>query len=334
MVEISTFGRLSDGSYVTMYTILNRKGESVSLLDYGAAIHAVCVNDFREQKSNVVLNVAEAEELEGFSAEAVTIGRVANRIKNGRYIQDGIPVQLEKNYKNTHFIHGGSGNYAHRFFIVDSIEKNSVRMSLRDNGEGGFPCGADVAVTFSFDDSSTLSIRYAIMPDKNTVFSPTNHAYWNLSGGDAASQGLEIRASFYAPRSSEGMPEGDILPVDHSPMDFRRGRILSEALSSSESGFFQDWPPKYDDNLILDGEGLRQVARLYAEDTRRSMEVYSDLPALVLFTPPCPGSDTYRAVCLETQFVSNAVNHSSYEQPFCRGGEKTEYITIYRFSCQ
>lgn len=334
MVEISTFGRLSNGSYVTMYTILNAKGESVSLLDYGAAIHAVCVSDFRGQKSNVVLNATKAEELEGFSCEAITIGRVANRIKNGCYIQDGVPVQLEKNYKKAHFIHGGSGNYAHRFFIVDAIGKNSVRMSLRDNGEGGFPCGAAVSVTFSFDDSSTLSIRYAIVPDGNTVFSPTNHAYWNLSGGDAAAQVLEIRASSYAPRSNAEMPEGDILPVDHTPMDFRRGRVLRAAIQSAEGGFFRKQPPRYDDNFILDGEGMRLVAKLYAEDTRRNMEIYSDLPALVLFTPPCTDSNAYKAVCLETQFVSNAVNHPSYKQPFCKADVETAYTTIYRFSCK
>lgn len=334
MVEISTFGRLSDGSYVTMYTILNAKGESVSLLDYGAALHAVCICDFRGKKHNVVLNAEKAEDLEGFSFEGVTIGRVANRIKNGCYIQDGVLIQLEKNYKKTHFIHGGLGNYAHRFFIVDAIEKNRVRMSLRDNGEGGFPCGANVSVTFSFDDSSTLSIRYAIVPDNNTVFSPTNHAYWNLSDGDAAAQRLEICASFYAPRSNAEMPEGDILPVDHTPMDFRHGRILREAILSAENGFFQKQPPRYDDNFILDGEGLRLVARLYAEDTRRIMEIYSDLPALVLFTPPCSDSDAYKAVCLETQFVSNAVNHSTYKQPFCAAGVETAYTTIYRFGCK
>lgn len=334
MVEISTFGKLSDGSYVTMYTILNAKGESVSLLDYGAAIHAVCVNDFRGQKNNVVLNVAKAEALTGFSSEAVTIGRVANRIKNGCYEQNGISVQLEKNYKKAHFIHGGSGNYAHRFFIVDAIEKNSVRMLLRDNGEGGFPCGANVTALFSFDDSSALRIRYAIIPDEDTVFSPTNHAYWNLSGGDAAAQVLEIHASSYAPSGDAEMPEGDILPVDGTPLDFRHGRMIREAILSAENGFFHKQPPRYDDNFILDGEGLKLAARLYAQDTRRSMEVYSDLPALVLFTPPCPGTDVYKAVCLETQFVSNAVNHASYKQPFCKAGEETAYTTIYRFGCK
>lgn len=182
--------------------------------------------------------------------------------------------------------------------------------------------------------SSTLSVRYTIIPDENTVFSPTNHAYWNLSQGGAADQMLEIYASFYAPRSDAGMPEGDILPVDQTPMDFRRGRMIREALLSEESGFFQSWPHKFDDNFILDGEGLRQAARLYAKDTRRSMEIYTDLPALVLFTPPCTDSDAYKAVCLETQFVSNAVNHSSYSRPFCRGGEETAYTTIYRFICQ
>lgn len=334
MVEISNFGRLSNGSCVTMYTIINAKGESVSLLDYGAAIHAVRVNDFRGQKSNVVLNVDRAEQLEGFSSEAVTIGRVANRIKNGCYTQDGVSIQLEKNYKKAHFIHGGSGNYAHRFFIVDAIEKNSVRMSLRDNGEGGFPCGADVSVTFSFDDSSALRIRYSIVPDGNTVFSPTNHAYWNLSGGDAASQMLQIYASSYAPRTDAEMPEGGILPVDNTPMDFRHGRTLREAILSAGADFFKKQPPRFDDNLILDGEGIRQVASLYAEDTHRNMEIYSDLPALVLFTPPCPNADGYKAVCLETQFVSNAVNHASYRQPFCKAGVETAYTTIYRFDCK
>lgn len=334
MVEIRTFGKLTNGTVVTMYTISNSKGEYVSVLDYGAAIHEVCVSDAFGQKSNVVLNVMQAEELEGFSSEAVTIGRVANRIKDGRYIQNGVCVQLEKNYKKTHFIHGGSGNYAHRTFCVDSIGKSSIRMSLREEGEGGFPCGALMSVSFSFDDSSALMIRYSIVPDEDTVFSPTNHAYWNLSGGNAGEQLLKINASFYAPRTEAEMPEGGILPVEGTPMDFRSSISVLQAILSADEGFFPKQPPRFDDNYIIDGTGLRCAATLYAADTGRTMEVFSDMPAMVLFTAPGSEPNTYKAVCLETQFVSNAVNHSVYRQPFCNRGEETSYTTVYKFGCK
>lgn len=65
------------------------------------------------------------------------------------------------------------------------------------------------------------------------------------------------------------------------------------------------------------------------------MNVYTDMPALVVFTPPPnerqrdPGR--YPAICLETQYVPNAVNCPEYKTCVFQREEHLCSQTIYEF---
>ena len=54
-VERKDFGQLSDGSKVSLYTITNARGESVSLTDYGASVVSLLVHDRQGALQDIVL---------------------------------------------------------------------------------------------------------------------------------------------------------------------------------------------------------------------------------------------------------------------------------------
>lgn len=328
------FGVLPDGRTITVYTLRNRWGEYVELLDFGAAIHSIFVRDARGNLSNVVLQVNSTKELTGRSYEGVTIGRCANRIAFGRYMAEGRMIQLETN-SGQHFLHGASGNYAFKLFHgqIDEAE-NKVTFTLLDSGEGGFDCNVQVSVSFSFGDDKRLTIEYKMIPEGTTVLCPTNHAYFNLSGGDIREHDLQIYAETIACKGENGIPEGKNLKIKSTPWDFRNRQNIRDAIESDMTGYFDKESKVYDDTFILSKQGFGLAAELSSKAAGRKMLVYTDMPALIVFTPPPKqekDNKKYIAICLETQYVPNSVNCPQYQSCVFRKGEKLSSRTVYEF---
>ena len=344
MISKEPFGKLPDGRTAALYTIRNQHGEFVELLDFGASIHSLFVRDSLGSIDDIVLGVANASELGGFTSEGATYGRCANRIAFGQYEQDGKIIQLETE-ANGHFLHSGSGNYAYRLFQGEIDEKeNSVSFTLHENGEGGFGCAADATIRYRFGNDHRLEIHYGITPEGDTIINPTNHAFFNLSGtADARDHLLRVYARNFAPKGDIGMPVGEICNVKNTPMDFRPPRTLRDGMQSDEIGFFGGKQVLYDDCFIFDKSGFGLGAELVSPANGRTMRVYTDMPAMVLFTPtfPLPGlgkpnkaSSGYSSLCLETGFVPNAINCPKYDSPLCRKGQKFTSNTVFEFDRQ
>lgn len=339
MITRTQFGIFPDGREVSLYTISNSFGESAGLLDYGAAVHSLRVRDRDGRIGDVVLGVEKAEELLQYSFEGVTIGRCANRIAQGRYLWKGKEYQLEQN-RNGHFFHGAGGNYAHQMFAAKyRKDGDRVTFCLRDTGKGGFDCEADVRITFIFDDLHRLTISYEITPEADTLISPTNHAYFNLSGQcDVRKHLLRICSDRIAQKDDEGIPRGTVKEVCSTDMDFRRPRSIGEAMEQRR-GQAGAKRPVYDEYYMLEAQG-DPAAELFASDTGRVMRVYTDMPALILFTPYAKEArrgkygevyQGYCAICLETQYIPNAVNCAGFLKPIVLAHQTFYSETSYEF---
>lgn len=340
MVTKQQFGILSDNTEITKYTITNCKGEYVELLDSGATLHGLFLKDRNGSLDNCVLQVSSPDELRGKNMAGCVIGRCANRIGYGRFLINGKEIQLETN-SGKHFIHGASGNYARRMFSAEIADEQSVIFRLEDNGEGGFGNIVHVKVIYRFDDDSCLTISYELTPEDATVLCPTNHAYFNLGGlSDIRESLLKINSGFISETDSEGIPVGKLLSVANSPFDFRHERKISEAMQSDRDGLLEKTKYGYDNAYYFPDKGMSEKAVLYCPDTGRELTVISDAEGMMLFTPGnCRGKksggtviDTdYAAVCLETQFMPNAVNCPAFTSPIFQAGEKMVSETKFIF---
>ncbi len=339
MVKKGVYGELSDGKQVNQFTIYNSEGEHVTLLDYGATIHSVYIKDSKGNLRDVVLGAYDAADLEDRPYAGSTIGRCANRIAYGRFEIHGKQIQLECN-RNGHFLHGASGNYAHKLFRAEVDEAgNGVDFYLNDKGEGGFDCSVEVKVRFSFDDKHRLEIFYDMAADGDTVLCPTNHAYFNLTGSDIREHDLQINSVLRAKNGDSGVPEGESVGIKNTRFDFSTLRNIGEALASSDKGISIE-SRNYDDCYILEKEKTDFSAKLISSSCGRTMTVYTDMPAIILFTPPPDRHKTgkngriyegYCAVCLETQFVPNAVNCPQFDSPIFAKGSRLFSRTVYEF---
>lgn len=340
MISMREFGVLPSGETVHLYHIENRNGEYVELLDYGAAIQAICVKDRNGRIGDIVLGAPEGGDLAACRVLGSTIGRCANRIAHGRYEVDGKVYQLEQNM-NGHFLHGASGNYAKKMFVpAADKESNTVTFSYVDHGEGGFDCIVRVEVSYAFGDDSILTMTTRMSSDGTTVLNPTNHTYFNLGVSDVRNLHLTLRADYRVSRDEDGLPDGGKIAVQGTSADFTGGRIILDAMEHDPSGYFTALTPRYDEFYILNRDPVLFAAELYSPENGRIMRIVTDMPSMVLFvmdrSKPEPGKYGqkycgYCAVCLEPGFVPNAVNCPQYDSPVFHAGEELCSVTKYIF---
>lgn len=337
MIEKTLYGALPDGRPVAKYRITNAFGEYAEVLDYGAALHALAVRDREGRVSDVLLGVESAEKLPGGGREGFIIGRNANRIRDARCVIEGREYSFEPTERGS-FLHSGSGNYALKFFSVEAASDRALRLTYEDPGEAGFEGRVHVEITYTFGDDRALDIRYRMMPDTTTLLNPTNHAYFNLgSYTDVREDILQLCSTWYAPRSAGGLPLGPKEPVAGTPYDFRAPRKI---LERTEADIPEPKLKAVDDFYCIDGALYRRAAALFCPSSGRYMETWTDFPALVLFVPgfcarePGKGGAVYPAyggVCLECQYMADAIHHTAFDVPVFHAGETLEHRTTYRF---
>ena len=239
----------------------------MELTDFGASMLRIVVPDREGNLGDVLLHSEPFDPK--FPFRGMVVGRCANRIAHGRYTLNGIETQLDVG-PDGNMLHSGSGNYAQRQWNAERLAENAVRFTLREEGEGGWHGGADAAVTYTFsknDGAYSVSLHYEITPDEDLVTNPTNHAYFNLKGsGDVLGHELWLNVDRWTPKGDVGMPEGDYAPVEGTPFDFRTPRTIGAAYEASKPEDFR-FAQAFDDNLIINGSGLRIAARL---KTRRA----------------------------------------------------------------
>ena len=284
-VAQKSFGTTKNGEEVTLYTITNKNNVSVSVIDYGANLVSLMVPDKNGNVEDIVLgfdNVA-GYEVNGCFFGAF-IGRHGNRIGDAKFELDGVTYELEKNDGKNN-LHGGTPGY-HQVMYQAAVGDNSVTFTrVSPDGEQGYPGNLDVSLTYTLTDDNELKLHYVTKSDKNTLCNLTNHSYFNLKGhksGQITDHIVTIKANGFTSTSDDLIPDGTIVDVTDTPMDFRKPRCVGDDIDS-------DYPPivlagGYDHNYVLDKpEGtFAKVAEVTEKESGRTMEVYTDLPGMQL----------------------------------------------------
>ncbi len=323
------FGALPGGRQATLYTI-TADGITARVSDFGASLIQLWVPDKNGHTDDVVLGFDDVSGYtNGFACVGATIGRCANRIKNARFTMDGEIHRVTPLF-GPHALHSGPDYFHTRLWQAEQVTENAVTFFLHSpHGDQGFPGNADIQVRYSLENAA-LTISYEAVSDAKTVFNMTNHSYFNLAGHDHAERAMEqiltMPAEFYTATDWMGFPTGKLKSVAGTPMDFR----TPKALNRDVRGLFKG----YDHNFVLQGD---PCAVLHDPHSGRTMSVTTDCPGLQVYTGggfrnPGKGGVLYGkscAVCLESQFFPDAVNHPQWPQPFF-----THYKsqTTYRFT--
>jgi aldose 1-epimerase len=341
-VTVSEFGCLPSGEAVLRYTITNKNGASASLLNYGATWQTMFVPNRKGELVDVVLGYDTVEEYQkNFMYLGCTVGRVANRIKNARFMLNGVEYKLAAN-NGTSCLHGGVVGYDKKIWQAQ-VDGDAVFFSLTSpDGDEGFPGALSIVVIYSLDEENALSIQYLINSDQDTIQNMTNHAYFNLAGQQSTvlEQTLQIFADKFTRIDEAIVPTGEIVPVFGTPLDFTRAKPLGRDIDAKVEHI--DTAGGFDHNFVINRKtnGVERIATVVDPTGGIAMDVYTDQPGVQLFTPPDfsymtgKGGVKYGprpAFCLETQHFADAMNNPHFPSIILHAGEIFSSETVYRF---
>jgi len=331
---------------ITLYTLTNASGASVTLSSLGAGIIAVRVPDRDGRLADVVLGYKNPAD---YIADGPCLGKIpgrfANRIAKGHFSIDGKTYTLAVN-NGPNALHGGPEGFQNRIW-EGHAEGNTVSFTYHSSdGEEGYPAGLDVKAEYSWNDDCELTLRLTATSDGPTVVNLTNHAYFNLDGEDSGTvlnHELKLAASFYLPTDDTQIPTGEQASVVNTPMDFRTFKALGRDIHA-------DFHPLhigkgYDHCWVMDSHvkgQLKEVAELRSLTSGRRLVVSSTQPGIQVYTgnwlSGCPESISggkyadYDGVALECQNFPDAPNKPAFPSPLLRAGEFYDETIKFKFT--
>ncbi|XP_065061716.1 galactose mutarotase-like [Rhopilema esculentum] len=327
------------------YTLRNKNGISVGLLNYGATLRSIVVPDRYGIFDDILLGFKDIiDYIKNPPYFGGTIGRVANRIAFGKFSIDGQDFELPCNENGINHHHGGFKGFDKVFWDSSEMEDdNSISFYLKSlDGDQGYPGELDASVHYLLTDEDELKVAFkATVKDKATIVNLTSHPYFNLAGvqtkcNEMTDHLLEINANSYLPVDKNLVPTGERCSVseDGGTFDFQQPKLIGDALSKVPGG-------NYDHTFCKSRNGAF-AASLYHPGSGRFLEVFSSQPGTHIYTPDFTcGSligkhgSPYKGrsgLAIENQNFPNAVNLHFPPTPILRPGDLYEQLTTYRFS--
>ncbi len=347
-LETSIAGEV-DGQEVTLFTLTNASGAQVSILEYGGIVTRLEAPDAAGILQDVVLGFDDLDSyIAGSPYFGAITGRYANRIAGGRFELEGVEYELPVN-NGPNSLHGGIKGFDKVVWEGTPAESgDGVELTyVSVDGEEGYPGTLTTKVTYTWTDDHQLRISYEATTDKPTVVNLTNHSYFNLEDGGAGSilgHDLTINASSFTPVDETSIPNGEIAPLDGTPLDFRETVAVGDRIGDEHQQL--EFGAGYDHNYVLDrtGTGLELAATVRAPVSGRIMEVLTTEPGVQFYSGNfLDGSHIGKrgvayehrsGLCLETQHYPDSPNQPDFPSTVLRPGETYASQTVYKFTAE
>src|SRR5665213_33886 len=331
-----------DGKAVYLYTLVNDKGDTVTITNYGGTVTSFVTPDKNGKYSSVIIGFDSlAPYLQHPPYFGALIGRYGNRIGDAKFSLDGTVYHLAANDgKNT--LHGGIKGFDKVVWDAtipnDTVPSLTLKYLSKD-GEEGFPGNLNVTVTYTLTNDDGLKIEYDAETDKATPVNLTNHSYFNLSGDVSNSilgETLMIDADSITPVDTTLIPTGEITAVKGTAFDFTSPKKIGKDFADVEGG--------YDHNFVLNRKdsSLEKVASLSDSISGRTMDVYTTQPGLQFYTGNfLDGTFKNRgnqpitlhsSLAMETQHFPDSPNKPNFPSTTLKPGERYHEVTVYKVS--
>jgi aldose 1-epimerase len=347
ILEAKKFDTIIDGKKVNLYWIEN-KGIKAAFTNYGGRLIGLWVPDKNGKSIDVVVGMNSAK---GFKTATepyfgATIGRVGNRIANGKFTLEGKQYQIPiNNGKNA--LHGGTKGFQDVVWDANKTNGNTLVFSyISPEGEQGFPGNLSVKVTYTITDDGAIKMEYEATTDKATIVNLTNHAFFNLNGegsGSILDHELQIYADQFTPVDEGLIPSGALKPVKNTPFDFTSKHTIGERIESKDEQL--KFGKGYDHNYVLNGtkkKGLNHAATISGDKSGIILDIYTQEPGLQFYsgnfmqsknTFKSGAKDDFRtAFALETQHFPDAPNQPGFASIVLKPGAKYHTVSYYQFS--
>jgi aldose 1-epimerase len=363
----ATTGACPGTKSAQIWTLTNKNGLVAKLTDFGATLVELQVPDKDGAMEDIVQGFDTVAGYAGSQFAGATVGRVGNRIDNGTFMVDGTSYTVTGagpagTTPANHSLHGGPCGWDKAIWAATATVGGSgpeITFTLTSpDGDMGFPGAVMAKSVYTLTNNDELKIVMSATSSKSTPLNMLHHSYFNLGGvgsGSVYQQELTIYADRYTPAAASGVPDGTMTDVAGTPFDFRTAHTIGQY--AAMAGVGDQMPPGYDHNWVVNGTGLRNVAKYKDPVSGRVMTIQADQPGVQFYTTnyrPDPAAtpaptptlgkggvayEIHEALALETQKHPNAINFPATVTPGAEdeiidAGESYSHTMIHKFTTE
>lgn len=323
------------------------KNVSIEVMNLGATLKRILMNDRNGIKENIVLTYGRDEDyFENPSSFGSCIGRVAGRIGNSDFKLGDSKYLLPKN-NNGNCLHGGINGFNKKIWSYE-VEENtnfcSVKFTYKSkDGEEGFPGDLNVSVKYTLSNDDILTIEYDAISNKDTLVNMTNHSYFNLSGNNRRNvldHKLFIDSDKICELDEYLIPTGEFLNVKNTPFDFRDSKAVGKDIYIDNnqikigSGYDHPW--------ILN-KNCKYDIEIREEESGRKMKISTNQKAVVCYSMNFPDdlkldigskANKYDGICFETQGLPIGYNDCFIDGIILKAGDEYKQKTSFIFEVE
>lgn len=281
-VSKEVIGTFDDGREVFRYVLEDEKGQLAAVMNIGCAILELCIKDKNGVLTDVMCGMENYEtkiKMKGLAG--ATVGRVANRIRDGKFTFNGKEIQLEKNDRAGGHIHGGRGGFQNRYWDGEIVGDSVVFTYVSKDGEENYPGDLTLKMTVTFE-NSILRQETEYYSESGSVCNLTNHSAFNLNGqgnGNVLNHKLMINADEYTVNDEQAIPVKN-LPVEGTPYDFREPHTIGERINADDPMIQANHG--YDVNFVL--RENKPCCVITGDLSGITMTLNSTAPCMMLYT--------------------------------------------------
>jgi len=343
-----SFGKLPDGSEVVQYTVTNKNGVEMNVINYGAIITSLKTPDKNGVMGDIVLGFDSiGGYLNGSPFFGAVVGRYGNRIAKGKFKLDGKEYTLAVN-NPPNSLHGGVKGFDKVIWNVEEIsvpEGPALKLTyLSKDMEEGFPGNLQAEVIYILDDNNELKFIYRATTDKPTVVNLTQHSYFNLTGNtkrDILDHELTIYSDEMVPVDKGLIPTGKFRKVAGTPFDFTTPHVIGSRINDKDEQL--EVGGGYDHCFVLrdSKDSLKHAATVTEPVSGRTLDVYTTEPGVQFYSGNFlqgnltgKGNVVYQkrfGLCLETEHYPDSPNQPQFPSVVLKPGEVYKTSTVYKF---
>ncbi|WP_333820772.1 aldose epimerase family protein [Ohtaekwangia sp.] len=346
-VTQAPFGKLPDGQEVSIYTLKNKNGIEMQVINYGAIVTSLKTPDKNGTLEDIVLGFDSLSTyLKGSPFFGAIVGRYGNRIGKGKFKLDGKEYTLAQNNNGQH-LHGGIKGFDKVFWNIEEVpstEGVALKLTyLSKDGEEGYPGNLSVEVIYTLTDDNQWKIDYKATTDKKTIVNLTQHSYFNLTGNvkrDILDHQITLNADKLVPVDKVLIPTGELKDVTNTPFDFRTATAIGARINEKDQQL--EFGGGYDHCWVLSSkDSVKMAASVYEPTSGRVLEVYTTEPAIQFYcgnfldgSLTGKGGVTYKhryGLCLETEHYPDSPNKPNFPSVVLNPGETYSTSTTYKF---
>jgi len=260
-------------------------------------------------------------------------GMVCNRIGGAQFDLDGQTYSFEPN-NGANLLHGGVNGVSTHSWRIEEQSPSSVTMRVEVTpSDDGFPGNRVVLVTYEVTQDNELKITYKASTDAKTPINITNHAYFTLGEDSIDQLSIRMASRKFLARSDDGVPNGSFAQSSETGFDVTQWNKLGDMIKNNqypqmiaEAGI--------DHCFVFDTQSeVVPVAQLRSDANGITMDMYTNQPSMQLYTGRFLEGEykPYQGVCLESQGLSDAVNHANFPSVIVAPNEQYEHRIIYQF---